>query len=83
MIASNDAGGFVVAWDEVRGGVRRALTRGLRFNSAGHPMFGDAVELEQEGASAYPVLTATTRGVFVAWTHGTGAASEIRVRRLD
>ena len=82
MIASDEAGGFVVAWDEVQGGVRRAFTRRLRFNSAGYPTFGDAAELDKVG-SAYPVLTATTRGVFVAWTHGTGASSEIRVRRLE
>ena len=83
MIASDEAGGFVVAWDEVQGGVRRAFTRRLRFNSAGYPTFGEAAELDKDGSSAYPVLTATTRGVFVAWTHGTGASSEIRVRRLE
>jgi hypothetical protein len=83
MIASDGAGGFVVAWDEVREGVRRAFTRRLRFNSAGHPSFGDAVQLNRDAASTYPVLTATTRGMFVAWTHGTGASSEIRVKRLE
>lgn len=82
QIASDEAGGFVVGWDEVRDAVRRAYVRTLRFNSARHPQFGDAIALDEQG-SAYPVVASTTRGVFVAWTQGVGQASEIRVKRLD
>jgi len=82
QIASDDAGGFIVAWDEVRVGIRRAFTRRLRFNAGGNPMFGEAREVDTQGG-AYPVIAATTRGVFVAWTHGTRADSEIRVKRLE
>ena len=82
QIASDDAGGFVVAWDEVRDAVRRAYVRRMHINAGGNPTFGEALEVDPQGG-AYPVFAATTRGVFVAWAQGTRMASEIRVKRLE
>jgi hypothetical protein len=82
QIVADEQGGLIIGWDEVRGGTRRASARRLRFSATGAPIFGDVISLEDAAASAYPVFAATSRGVFAAWTHGVGASSEIRVRRV-
>jgi hypothetical protein len=79
QIVSDGRGGLVIAWDEVIGGVRQAAARPVRFNRDGHPTFGDVIRLGVGASSAYPVMTATSRGVIAAWTRGIGPAAEVMV----
>jgi hypothetical protein len=68
QIAVDAAGGIMIAWDEVIDGVRTAAGRqvSMRNGSAG---FGDIVRFAN-GASAYPVVAATTKGWLAAWSTG-------------
>ncbi len=68
QIAIDGAGRVVIAWDEVRGGVRTAaLTRVTTAKQA--PVF-EAIRTLDADASMYPVMTAVPNGMLVAWTAG-------------
>ena len=81
QIVADNRGGFLVAWDEVVNGTRRAFARTLQFNASGKPMFGPTIDLDASG-SAYPVLASTARGLVAAWTSGNGPSSEISVGQV-
>jgi hypothetical protein len=67
-------GRVLVAWDEVRGGVRRAAIAPI----------GGANPPEILGeATSYPVMAATGSGIVAAWTSGPPDRSTISVRVIQ
>ena len=66
--AIDGAGRPVIAWDEVRDGVRRAAL-GEASVGPGPVAFGPITTLSDE-SGAYPVLAATPKGIVAAWTSG-------------
>lgn len=79
QIAIDGQGRVVVAWDEVRGGIRGAAFN--RMTAAG--TFGAPQAFGTSGPSSYPVLAATATGVVAAWTSGPPAQATISVRSLS
>lgn len=73
QIAIDAAGTVFIAWDEVRGGVRRAAVKAMQGNSPAQEL-GDA--------TSYPVMAAADSGLVTAWTSGPPDRSVISVRRL-
>lgn len=78
QIAIDGQGRPVVAWDEVRNGVR-----GAAFSRMTASTFGPAQSLGTSGPSTYPVLAVGSRGVVAVWTAGPPAQATISVRVLD
>ncbi|MGE0866478.1 MAG: sialidase family protein [Vicinamibacterales bacterium] len=74
QIAIDGAGRVVIAWDEVRNGVRNAALTRVRPGNG--PVFEAARTLDA-GTSAYPVMTAVPNGLLVAWTAGSPNQSVI------
>ncbi len=81
QIALDAAGRVVVAWDEAINGRRVAAARALNRDSSERVTFGDIAALASDGASTYPVLAATDRGLIAVWTTG-GESSVVRARQL-
>jgi hypothetical protein len=81
QIAVDSAGRVVVAWDEAVNGRRMAAARVLNRDTGQGLSFGEPITLAAEGASTYPVLAATDRGVIAVWTTG-GDSSVVRARQL-
>lgn len=81
QIAIDGAGRVVIAWDELRNGVRNAAL--TRMNTAHGGTGFEAVRTLDAGASMYPVMTAVPNGLVVAWTAGppTQAAISVSVIR--
>jgi hypothetical protein len=79
QIAIDGQGRLVVAWDEVRGGVRGAAFS--RMTAAG--TFGPAQSFGTSGPSSYPVLAASSKGLVAVWTAGPPAQSTIAVRVMN
>jgi hypothetical protein len=73
QIAIDGAGAVYVAWDEVRGGVRRAALK---------PLAGNAAAQELGDVTSYPVMVAADTGLVVAWTAGPPDRSVVTVRRI-
>jgi len=73
QIAIDGSGSVFIAWDEVRGGVRRAAIKALAGNSIAEEL-GDV--------TSYPVLAGIESGLVVAWTSGSPDRSVINVRRI-
>jgi hypothetical protein len=74
-------GRAVVAWDELRNGVRTgALRRSLAPQSA---TFGEAEILDDAEPATYPAMALATSGIVVAWTSGTPQSSRIKVRVIE
>jgi hypothetical protein len=72
IVAGN--GRVFVAWDEVRGGVRRAAIARI----------GGSTPPEVLGEStSYPVMAAADSGVVAAWTSGPPDRSQIAVRVIQ
>ncbi len=82
QITIDGAGRAVVAWDEVRNGVRQAALRRVTISRDGQPAFG-AIATLADGSSAYPVLAAVPDGIIAAWTSGPPNASVIGVRVVE
>ena len=74
QIAISGSGRIFVAWDEVRGGVRRAAIAPLDGSTPAQ-MIGDA--------TSYPVMAASPAGLIAAWTAGTAGRSTIGVRIIE
>lgn len=81
QIAIDGAGRPVIAWDEVRDGVRRAALGKARVGR-GPITFGPIQTLSDE-PGAYPVLAATPKGIVAAWTSGPPNRSVIAVRVIE
>ena len=81
QIAIDGAGLPVIAWDEVRDGVRRAAF-GRASIGPGAITFGPIETLSDE-SGAYPVLAATPKGIVAAWTSGPPDRSLIAVRVIE
>lgn len=79
QIAIDGQGRIVVAWDEVRGGVRGAAFS--RMTASG--TFSPAQSFGANGPSSYPVLTASSKGLVAVWTAGPPAQSTITVRVMN
>jgi hypothetical protein len=79
QIALDGQGRIVVAWDEVRNGVRGAAFSRMSGSTGGAPAFGAAQTLSSGGPSAYPVLAASSKGLVAVWTSGTPDKAAIRV----
>jgi hypothetical protein len=80
QIAIDQQRRVVVAWDEAVNGKRVAVARVVALD--GGLSFGDPITLAAgDGASTYPVLAATDRGVIAVWTTG-GESSIVRARQL-
>ena len=77
--AVDGAGRPVIAWDEVRNGVRAAALRRAAANRDGQVTFGP-VETLSNGPASYPVVAAVPGGVVAAWTSGPPDRSTIAVR---
>ena len=77
-IAIDGAGQPVIAWDEVRDGVRRPAF-GRASSGRGPITFGPIVVLSEE-SGAYPVLAAVPDGLIAVWTSGPPDRSVIGVR---
>lgn len=73
QIAIDGAGRVFVAWDEVRGGVRRAAVKALTR---------DAATEELGDVTSYPVIAGVEAGLVAAWTSGPPDRSVISVRRI-
>jgi len=78
QIAIDGAGVPVIAWDEVRDGVRRAAF-GRASIGRGPITFGPIATLSDE-SGAYPVLAAVPDGLVAVWTSGLPDRSVIGVR---
>ena len=78
QIAIDGAGQPVIAWDEVRDGVRRPAL-GKASNGRGPVTFGPIVVLSEE-SGAYPVVAAVPDGLVAVWTSGPPDRSVIGVR---
>jgi hypothetical protein len=77
QIAIDGSGQPVIAWDEVRDGVRRASLRRVTANG-----FDQAVTLETS-TSSYPVLASAGKGAVAVWTSGPPDRSVIAVRLIE
>jgi hypothetical protein len=73
QIAIDGAGTVFVAWDEVRGGIRRAAVKALT---------GGAAPVELGDVTSYPGIAGAESGLVAAWTSGPPDRSVISVRRL-
>jgi hypothetical protein len=81
QLASDGAGGLVVVWDEMSGGVRRAV---VSRAPAGPSQRFTAPEVLNPGASGavYPVVAAIPGGAIAAWTSGPGDRASVVARRI-
>jgi hypothetical protein len=77
-------GRVVVAWDELRSGVRTVALRELRPDAAGRVRLGAIQTLTAGRSGSYPVLAAASRAVLAAWTQPApqGGPSTIVVKRI-
>lgn len=73
QVAIDSAGTVFVAWDEVRGGIRRAAIKAMTGNAAPEEL-GDV--------TSYPVMVGAESGLVAAWTSGPPDRSVISVRRI-
>jgi hypothetical protein len=83
QIAIDGQGRVVVAWDEVRSGVRGAAFSRMTSTAGLPPVFGPIQSLGASGPSAYPVLAAGSRGLIAVWTAGAADKASISVRVID
>jgi hypothetical protein len=74
QVAVSAAGRVFVAWDEVRGGVRRAAIA---------PIGGSAAPLILGDTTSYPVMAAAASGLVAVWTSGPPNRSTIGVRVIQ
>ena len=79
QIAIDGGGRAVIAWDEVRNGVRAAALRRATATRDGQVTFGP-IETLSNGPASYPVVAAVAGGVVAAWTSGPPDRSNIAVR---
>jgi hypothetical protein len=79
QIALDGQGRIVVAWDEVRNGVRGAAFNRLTANGT----FGAPQAFGTSGPSSYPVLAATAKGLVAVWTAGAPGQATIAVRVIN
>jgi hypothetical protein len=70
QIAIDGQGRVVIAWDEVRNGVRGAAYSRMTSAAGAKPAFGPIQLLGAGGPSAYPVLATSTKGLVAVWTAG-------------
>jgi len=82
QVALDGTGRIFVAWDEILGGVRVAAYVDGVATTDGTLRLGAPARIVPAGPTQYPVMAPLARGVVVAWTSGTPAASVIRVRHL-
>jgi hypothetical protein len=82
QILVDRSGRIFVSWDEFLEERRVAALREVKLAAAGPDGFGSIVTLAEDESAAYPVLSATTSGIIVAWTSGEPSASTIGVRSL-
>jgi hypothetical protein len=81
FIVIDKRGRAVVAWDELRNGLRTAaLRRSIVPQSA---TFGEAELLDDQEPATYPVAAVTSNGIVVAWTSGAPQSSRIKVRVIE
>jgi hypothetical protein len=80
QVAIDGAGRPVIAWDEVRDGVRRAAFS-RASTGKGAVTFGP-IETLSDQPGAYPVLAAVPDGLVAVWTSGPPDRSTIGVRRV-
>lgn len=78
QIALDGEGRIVVAWDEVKNGVR-----GAAFSRLTAGTFGAAQSLGTKGPSTYPVMAAGAKGLVAVWTSGPPAQATISVRVIQ
>jgi len=78
QIAIDSRGRVVVAWDEVRNGVR-----GAAFSRMTAGAFAPAQSFGTNAPSTYPVLAAGAKGLVAVWAAGSPAQATITVRLLD
>lgn len=83
QIALDAQGRIVVAWDEVRSGVRGAAFSRMTGTADATPEFGAIQTLGNNGPSAYPVLAASSKGLVAVWTSGPPASATISVRVIE
>jgi hypothetical protein len=79
QITIDGAGRAVVAWDEVRDGVRLAAFRRVMVSREGQPAFSP-IETLSAGPASYPMLAAASTGLVAVWTSGTPERSVIGVQ---
>jgi hypothetical protein len=74
-------GRTIVAWDELRNGVRTAaLRRSIAPQTAS---FGEADILDDKEPAMYPVTAVVSNGIVAAWTSGPPQSSRIKVRVIE
>jgi hypothetical protein len=81
QIAIDGAGRPVIAWDEVRNGVRTAALRRAAATGDGPVTFGP-IQTLSDGTSSYPVLAAVPDGLIAVWTSGASDRAVIAVQRI-
>jgi hypothetical protein len=83
QIAVDAQGRVVIAWDEVRNGVRGAAYSRMTSAAGVAPAFGPIQLLGASGPSAYPVLATTSKGLVAVWTAGPPDKATITVKSID
>ena len=79
QIAIDGAGRPVIAWDEVRDGIRRASVGRASIARDGPVTFGP-IDTLGDGPGSYPVVAAVPDGMVAVWTSGLPDRSVIGVR---
>lgn len=83
QIAIDAQGHVVIAWDEVRNGVRGAAYSRMTRAASAAPAFGPIQLLGVGGPSAYPVLAAGSKGLVAVWTAGAPDKATISARLIE
>jgi hypothetical protein len=79
QLVIDDDDGVTVVWDEVVQGARRIV---MRQRTAGMSSFGSPIVVSRDGRGAYPVAAPVRDGLVIAWTSGSGDASDIALERV-
>ena len=83
QIAIDGEGRAVIAWDEVRSGVRGAAYSRITSAANAAPAFGPIELLGAAGPSAYPVLATSAKGLVAVWTACAPGKAAISVRVIQ
>ena len=83
QVAIDGGGRVVIAWDEVRSGVRGAAYSRMTSAAGAPPAFGPIQQLGAGGPSAYPVFAAGAKGLVAVWTAGPPDKATIAVKVID
>jgi hypothetical protein len=79
VLALDEAGRVVVAWDEMQGTARKVVVRTMTPDTKATATFGAPVVMGAGLSASYPALATSARGVLVAWSDGVAPDGRIAV----